>query len=720
MGETSYLANLPIELVYEIATYLSIPELGVFMRTNKELYHSLLPQIIKQAIEEDDRKEHLLSNLTRAAVKDNPFVFDKILEKTKPERLSECKLLHNENGYREGISIVHVVTGKCKPIYLRRLLERGANVNIRIPHGPVGEITPIMQAVRERRTDNIQVLLEFGANINDHLVQRDTVMWTPIHMAMAVHDLEMVDFLIRAGANLDVMTGHYNNISLLTFALDWVEGLQLVLEKHQFGDEVLTNALGLAIVRIPDFYFPAKYLLRAGATFVYDMLWTASQLIPVRTARSLDLLARLATADDRNDNNLTALHVVEYAENAQVLIHSIPGILDAPGGQQNWTPLQYMYFCFWIPERRERARRSDVAAVLIKNGARIDFLKPPYGRNVLFCACEMGHVSAVKEILAREPAMLDSRDTLGNTPLHIAASSADSSTLECMKLLIEADCDVNAQNNLGMTALHCTSFSIPIPDAPKKEYLDQEYTAAKVIALIEADADIFLRGTRDWTLAPRTALIEAIACGYVSSAMELVDAGIGLLENSKLRGTALEIECARTYLVEGFHASTEHGYIEVVRRILQSPDEGVSPQAVSPAGDNIFHCLARGAISMAMPGLAMMVGWRMLGYQMPKGWEYPFNETYVTDEGRHRRYFYQLADELCQQRHLLPLALEKNKAGVSALDIYKQAFPMMNWDMILQRIQDSMSKGEDLHMPIPYQPTADLVDDYDRWVNLDI
>jgi hypothetical protein len=335
----------------------------------------------------------------------------------------------------------------------------------------------------------------------------------------------------------------------------------------------------------------------------------------------------------------------------------------------------------------------------------------------------MGHDVVVSELLRKYPELVRSRDSLGNTPLHMAASSCDDGTLECLATLVDRDSNVDAQNDQGQTALHCTSCPIPIPDAPERRFLDSDYSGAKVIALIEANANIFLRGTQNWSLVPRTAVVEAIFTSNLPSAMTLVDEGVELLQLSRnsmpRRRLDIDIGEIKQYLAEALHAAVENGCIELVRQLLK-PETECSLRDLAPSGDNVFHCLARGAISMSVTAIAMIVGWRMLGYQMPSGWNVPYIETYHTEEGRPLRYFCPLADEICAHIHLLPLALEKNAAGHSAFDLYKQAFPMLNWDSILGTIQDILSKGENMCMPSPYQPTANLADDFNIWSRVDM
>jgi hypothetical protein len=510
-------------------------------------------------------------------------------------------------------------------------------------------------------------------------------------------------------------------ITILIRALDWTEGLELILGMHKFEEPVATHALTHAVWNMTDFYHPAACLIKAGGIPYYQLLCVACKRESMPTLESVKLIAKYTTADDRDEGNLTALHEVMHANIARVVAETVPGIVNAEG-PDGYTPLQYLYGLYWPSQLREvaadpclRQRRSDIALALIQNGARIDFVLGPYKRNVLFFACDMGHDQVVEQILSQDGTLVDSRDTLGNTPLHMAASSWDDNTLDCLESLLEAGSDVDAQNDQGQTPLHCTSSPIPNPHAPARTFLDVNSPCDKVVALTNSYANIFIRGTRDWTLAPRTPLVEAIFNSNIVSAEVLVKKASLLLRQSKQsQKNTPDVGEIREYLTEALHASVENGYMDFFNRMLEADTE-CSLRDLAPNGDNIFHCLARGAISNVPTGLAMAVGWRILGYKMPSDWNYPFQGTDYTYEGRPQRHFHYLADQICKETNLLPLALEKNAAGYSAFDLYKQAFPMMNWDAILEKIQTSLSKGVYVCMPNPYQHTVDLAEDYDLW-----
>lgn len=66
-------------------------------------------------------------------------------------------------------------------------------------------------------------------------------------------------------------------------------------------------------------------------------------------------------------------------------------------------------------------------------------------------AVERGHSSRVEEILRTDSTAVNSRDTLGNQPLHLAAWQGRAALA---KTLLDGGADINAKGDLGRTALH--------------------------------------------------------------------------------------------------------------------------------------------------------------------------------------------------------------------------------------------------------------------------
>jgi ankyrin repeat protein len=69
----------------------------------------------------------------------------------------------------------------------------------------------------------------------------------------------------------------------------------------------------------------------------------------------------------------------------------------------------------------------------------------------IFAAAKAGNLEAVKKFLDDNPALLNAKTKLADTPLHWAASCG---RIEVVKLLLSRKPDVNAKNITGSTPLH--------------------------------------------------------------------------------------------------------------------------------------------------------------------------------------------------------------------------------------------------------------------------
>lgn len=74
-------------------------------------------------------------------------------------------------------------------------------------------------------------------------------------------------------------------------------------------------------------------------------------------------------------------------------------------------------------------------------------------RHLIHTCCEVGHLALVEELI-EAGIDINKQDSVGNTPLHITASSGQE---EVMAYLLEKGCNVNARNHAGWTAIHLAS-----------------------------------------------------------------------------------------------------------------------------------------------------------------------------------------------------------------------------------------------------------------------
>jgi ankyrin repeat protein len=125
--------------------------------------------------------------------------------------------------------------------------------------------------------------------------------------------------------------------------------------------------------------------------------------------------------------------------------------------------------------------------------------------NEIFDACRRGDVTAVEQILAAQPDLVNARDMKGFTPLILAAYNEQSPIVD---LLLTRGADLDAQDAAGNTALMGVCF---------KGYKD---IAKK---LIEAGADVNLRNSNG---AP--ALTFAATFGHLQIAEWMLQKGADL------------------------------------------------------------------------------------------------------------------------------------------------------------------------------------------------
>ncbi|MCW3834880.1 ankyrin repeat domain-containing protein [Sphingomonas canadensis] len=94
-----------------------------------------------------------------------------------------------------GDAALHIVTKRSDEVYLRFLLQRDANPNIKDARGN----TPLMLATNISFIEGVRILLTYKANINIGNSSGET----PLIRAVQLRDLEMVQLLLANGADPD-------------------------------------------------------------------------------------------------------------------------------------------------------------------------------------------------------------------------------------------------------------------------------------------------------------------------------------------------------------------------------------------------------------------------------------------------------------------------------------------------------------------------------------
>lgn len=101
----------------------------------------------------------------------------------------------NTRDISSGETALHLVTARRDVVWVKFLLQRGANPNIRDKHG----VAPIQLAVRLGFVDGVEALLKRGAEIDIN----DSAGETPLIAAVHRKDVPLVRLLLANNANPD-------------------------------------------------------------------------------------------------------------------------------------------------------------------------------------------------------------------------------------------------------------------------------------------------------------------------------------------------------------------------------------------------------------------------------------------------------------------------------------------------------------------------------------
>lgn len=71
-------------------------------------------------------------------------------------------------------------------------------------------------------------------------------------------------------------------------------------------------------------------------------------------------------------------------------------------------------------------------------------------------AAREGKVDEAGKLIAADPKLVNTRNELGSTPLHVAAGNA---TPDLARLLLDKGAEINAKDNNGATPLHIAAFT---------------------------------------------------------------------------------------------------------------------------------------------------------------------------------------------------------------------------------------------------------------------
>lgn len=125
---------------------------------------------------------------------------------------------------------IHLAASKGDVDILKILIDAGAKVDVRSPHGS----TPLESAVLNGHLKVVQMIVEHGANIDS----QDSRYYTPLHHATTLNRLEIVKYLVEKGA--DIRAKVYDGSLAIHIAAmnDNREIVELFLNKGLSVDEI--------------------------------------------------------------------------------------------------------------------------------------------------------------------------------------------------------------------------------------------------------------------------------------------------------------------------------------------------------------------------------------------------------------------------------------------------------------------------------------------------
>lgn len=308
-------------------------------------------------------------------------------------------------------------------------------------------------AVRSGQEEVAQLLLKHGAAINP----RDKTLATPLFEALeSPRPFEMLIFLLRNGADANI-ADNTNMIPLHGAAKKSGSDIINLLAKttqnparpDNNGMTPLHYACQLNQLNA------VKTLLSDGATLLCanNTGDTPLHLATGRIGADNDIASYLLTTDAAklvnavNLDGRTPLHLAISADKKDLVqkmleVGADPNLADERGQ----TPLR-------LASQQWNAN-GDIVLLLIHNGADVNSKSAKADSTPLHQAIETSNLAVIK-ILIEHNADVNAQDQLQSSPLMLAVTRSFSGTVE---LLLQAGADTGLRNKAGQTALHlsCT------------------------------------------------------------------------------------------------------------------------------------------------------------------------------------------------------------------------------------------------------------------------
>lgn len=328
------------------------------------------------------------------------------------------------------------------PKTMKMLLKNKACPNVR---GMESGTTPLFYAVKSMNVDLVRLLMRYGANpkhkhldrpllievinsevshktkteMSDVLIGSSPLMvingqdlqgWTPLIHASRADDLPMVEWLLERGADINL--------------------------RDKDGHCALFHALNMKHEKIVKRLLESKPTLNALTSAGHTLFESAME-----DASYVQLLLDAGADPELPDKNgATAINTAAMKGKASVVKLLVDRKVDIH------RPDQYGRSA--IMYAAELGSDADTVRILIKGGADLGACAKYHGFTPLHAAARGGHPEIIKVLLEhRKMIDLEKRARNGETALLVTESE------ECLKLLILAGADINAQDHQGQTVL---------------------------------------------------------------------------------------------------------------------------------------------------------------------------------------------------------------------------------------------------------------------------
>lgn len=344
----------------------------------------------------------------------------------------------NDDGWKP----IHAATEHSHIQALTCLLEAGCQVSPKTTHGLM---TPLHQAIANRKHEIIELLLRHNASME----AMDRFGNAPIHAAARAGQHGVLAKLLEKGASIEAQDNNY--LTPLMVAAAAKEGSEectkLLLQRGAaVKKRSRANDSALLFAALNGNLNAAAILLDAGAELNGQHEWLDTAL-HTAAGKGHELVCRMllergASVDPLNEvgNTPLALTVDEPTNKSIVeLLLSHHANVNVQN-EQGYTVLHRAV--------STECKNSTIVELLLQRGADVTKISEE-GYTALHVAAANGN-SSVLECLVQAGMNPLIQSTSGLTALHLAARH----DVRAAKVLVKAGCPVNTKNSIGQTPLH--------------------------------------------------------------------------------------------------------------------------------------------------------------------------------------------------------------------------------------------------------------------------